>query len=81
MGNASGNSVRCTSGRRPLLRESDTLLSFYPGLQSELVNSISRAGQKDLSQLCSETWCFLAVGHICVKCPSLFKYQLRNFGV
>lgn len=79
MGNASGNSARHAPGC-PLFRESDTLLSFCRGLQSELANGISRSGREDLSQLCSEAWCSLAVGHICVKWPSLFKYQMGRLG-
>lgn len=77
MGNAS---VRCALGC-PRLWETDTLLLFCPALQSELVNSISRSGWADLSRLCSETWCYFAVGHILVKCPSLFKDQMRNLGI
>lgn len=77
MGNASGSCVWYTSGC-PLLREIDTLLLFCPALQREMVNSISRSGREDLSRLCSATWCFFAVGHICVKCLDLFKYQRRK---
>lgn len=83
MGNASGSSARYASGC-PLLRESDTLLLFCPVLQSEMVNSISRSSQEDLSQLCSETWCFFAVGRICVLsapvCSGL-RWGIFEFGL
>lgn len=39
--------------RLPSTLWSDTLLLFCPALQSEMVNSISRSGQEDLTQLCS----------------------------